>query len=393
MPNEEKIARLRSELDGLRDPDFGFIRAGRPRYDRLFGRDSLIVAWQRLEREPRIAVATLRILASMQGRINDPINEEAPGKILHEWSPTKVPWVRWTFPYYGSVDATPLYVLVACWTIKRTGDKKLADEFWPAVRKACGWMTTVMAADRQGFLSYTPSNPLGLKHLGWKDSWDLGPAWPTAMVEVQGYAYAALLAAAALACGRDAKLAASWRQRAEELRREFNRRFWMKEKRTCALAVHGGGQIYPAVTSNPGHLLFTGILDAKPVPALVRRLFEKDLFTPYGLRTLSSAERNFQADAYHRGSVWPHDNWIVSEGLRVLGYKKERLLIKKALLAADDALGKTPELFAVSRAGQIALIPNTQYPQAWASAGLLNLLDSSLSARTALRIGPSSGRG
>ncbi len=393
MAYEEKIARLRGELNDLRDRDFGFIRAGRPRYDRLFGRDSLIVAWQRLELEPRIAVDTLRVLASMQGRVNDPVNEEAPGKILHEWSPTKVPWVRWTFPYFGSVDATPLFVLVACWTVRRTKDDKLAAEFWPWVRRACGWMTAAMAADRHGFLSYAPTNPLGLKHEGWKDSWDLGPAWPTAMVEVQGYAYASLLAAAVLARGRDAKLAAAWRRRAGELRREFNRRFWLKEKKTCALAVHGGGQVYPAVTSNPGHLLFTGILDGKRVPAQVRRLFEKDLFTPFGLRTLSSSERDFQADAYHKGSVWPHDNWVISEGLRVLGYKKERRLIKEALLAADTALGRLPELFAVSRAGAVAAIPNAQYPQAWASGALLNLLDSSLSARTALRIGPSSGRG
>lgn len=393
MAHEEKIARLRGELDSLRDPDFGFIRAGRPRYDRLFGRDSLIVAWQRLEREPQIAVATLRVLASMQGRVNDPVNEEAPGKILHEWAPTKVPWVRWSFPYYGSVDATPLFVLVACWTISRTGDKDLADELWPAVRKACGWLTSVMADDSRGFLSYAPTNPLGLKHLGWKDSWDLGPAWPTALVEVQGYAYAALTEAASLARGRDAGLVSSWSRRAKELRQEFNRRFWLKEKNTCALAVHGGGLLYKAVTSNPGHLLFTGILDVKRVPVLVRRLFAKDLFTPFGLRTLSSAERDFQADAYHKGSIWPHDNWVISEGLRVLGYKKERLLVREALLAADDALGQTPELFAVSRNGAIAAIPNAQYPQAWASGALLNLLDSSLNARTALRIRPSSGRG
>jgi len=393
MAYEEKIARLQAELDSLRDPDFGFIRAGRPRYDRLFGRDSLIVAWQRLEREPQIAVVTIRILASMQGKVNDPINEEAPGKILHEWSPTTVPWARWSFPYYGSVDATPLFVLVACWAVGRTGDKRLADEFWPHIRAACGWMTAVMAADGGGFLSYFPTNPLGLKHQGWKDSWDLGPAYPTAIVEAQGYAYAALLHAAGLADSRDRELAAGWRRTAAELRRRFNRHFWVKEKKTCALAVHGRGLIYGAVTSNPGHLLFTGILDKSRASVLVKRLFQDDLFTPYGIRTLSVDEPDFSSDAYHKGSVWPHDNWVISEGLRVCGFTKERGLVKNALLATYNKLGKMPELFAVSRAGDIAEITHAQYPQAWATAALLNLLDSSSNARKALRILPPSGRG
>lgn len=392
MACEEKIARLQAELDSLRDPDLGYIRAGRPRFDRLFGRDSLIVAWQRLEREPQIAVATIRILASMQGRVNDPINEESPGKILHEWSPAAVPWVRWSFPYYGSVDATPLFVLVACWTAARLRDRRLAEEFWPFIRSACGWLMTSLAADKEGFLSYFPTNPLGLKHQGWKDTFDLGPAYPTAVVEAQGYAYSALLHAAALAQKRDPELAAGWRRAASGLRQRFNRRFWVREKMTCALAVHGRGLVYDAVTSNPGHLLFTGILDGKRLPSLVRRLFRGDMFTRYGLRTLSTDEPDFSSDAYHKGSVWPHDNWIFSEGLRVCGFRKERELIKKALLAAHEKLGRLPELFAVSRGGAISELPTATYPQAWASGALLNLLDSSLNAKKALPILPSSGR-
>ncbi len=388
----EKIAALQAELDVLRDPDFGYIRAGLPRYGRLFGRDSLIVAWQRLEREPQIAVNTLRLLASLQGRVTDPINEEAPGKILHEWSPSPVPWVRWTFPYFGSVDATPLFVLVASWTAARLKDAKLADELWPAVRKACGWIAACLETDKMGLLSYFPTNPQGLKHQGWKDSWTLGPSYPAAVVEVQGYAYSALLHAAVWADARDPQLAGYWRTRAGELRRQFNRLFWIKEHDNCALAIQGGGTAYVADASNPGHLLFTGILDDARVPVLVERLFQPDLFTPYGLRTLSSDEPDFEADDYHKGSVWPHDNWIFSEGLRALGYAKERGRIRDALLKAYDALGGLPEHFAVSRAGQIAAIPSAQRPQAWAAGGLLNLLDSSLDAGTALRILPPSSR-
>ncbi len=388
MEHPEKIASLQAELDSLRDPDFGYIRAGLPRYGRLFGRDSLIVAWQRLEREPEIAVKTLRLLASLQGRVNDPINEEAPGKILHEWSPSPVPWVPWTFPYYGSVDATPLFVLVAAWTISRLKDEALTAELWPAVRKACGWIAACLETDQLGLLSYSPSNPLGLRHHGWKDTANVGPVYPTAMVEVQGYAYSALLHGAALADQRDPGLAGRWRDRAGSLKRQFNRLFWLKEHDNCALAVHGGGQIYAVDSSNPGHLLFTGILDEEYRPRLIKRLFRSDLFTAYGLRTLSTDDPSFGADEYHRGSVWPHDNWIFSEGLRALGFDRERGRVKAALLKAYDALGGMPEHYAVSRAGQIAAISSSARPQAWAAGGLLNLLDSSLNKKTALRILP-----
>src|SRR5512142_8766 len=153
MGQETRISRLRRELDAMRDPELGYVRTSLPRFDRLFGRDSLIVSWQRLEREPAIAVATLRLLASMQAAATDREHEEEPGKILHEWAPQPVPWVRWTFPYYGSVDATPLFVVVAAWTVARTGDAALRERLWPHVKRALAWVSATMDADPRGFLT------------------------------------------------------------------------------------------------------------------------------------------------------------------------------------------------------------------------------------------------
>lgn len=392
MDNATRQKRLQQELDSLRDPALGYVRAGRPRYERLFGRDSLVVAWQRLEREPEIAVATLRLLASMQGRKENPTSEEEPGKILHEWAPERVPWVRWDFPYYGSVDATPLFVLLAAWTRHRLDDPAPSQELWPSVKAACGWIVEKIIHDPNGFLSYAPANPEGLRHQGWKDGRDLGPApYPVAIVEAQGYAYSALIHAADCAAETEPDLAALWRQTAQALRSDFNEAFWLPEEKTYALAIQGDGSPCRAVTSNPGHLLFTGIVEENRLPLLVERLSAEDLWTPYGIRTLSAEDRAFKADSYHHGSIWPHDNWIISEGLRALGYTKERARLRDALLAADDGLGKTPELFAV-HLGKLEAIPFAQYPQAWSSGALLNLLDSSLDERTALRILPPSAR-
>ncbi|HTK04281.1 MAG TPA: amylo-alpha-1,6-glucosidase [Candidatus Eisenbacteria bacterium] len=389
MEMSERLKLLKDELDAMRDPKLGYIRASLPRFDRLFGRDSLIVSWQRLEREPSIAVATLRLLASMQATEDDPEHESEPGKIVHEWAPEPVPWVRWTFPYYGSVDAPPLFVIVAAWTVKRLGDAALEKELWPHVKAALAWVAKTMDEDPRGFLTYDPRAAVTLLHQGWKDSGNLGPKPPVAIVEAQGYAYSAFLHAAEWADRHDPMLAADWRGRAAKLKHFFNDEFWLRGSRYCALAIEGDGMPYRAVASNPGHLLFTGILDKERADAVVERLFAPDLWTRFGIRTLSDREPDFSAPAYHKGSIWPHDNWVISEGLRVLGYEKERLRIKEALLAAHDALGIIPELYAY-HLGQLEQIKGAQHPQAWATCGLLNLLDSSQDPKTALPLLPTS---
>ncbi len=389
MKDDDRVKRLRAELEALRDKERGYVRASLPRFDRLFGRDSLIVAWQRLEQEPEIAVTTLRLLASMQGVKDDPEHEEEPGKILHEWAPEPVSWVRWTFPYYGSVDATPLFAIVAAWTVARTGDAALKAELWPHVRAGIEWMTKVMDADPRGLLTYSPRAKTTLLHQGWKDSGNLGPSPPVAIVEAQGYAYSALLHAAAWADALAPELAGQWRGRASRLRGDFDARFWMTEGDFYALAVQGDGSQYRAVSSNPGHLLFTGILERDRAESVIRRLFANDMLTPFGIRTLSEREPDFSAHAYHKGSIWPHDNWIFAEGLRALGYEKERRAVTDALVAADDALGNLPELYAC-HLGQIETIPGAQHPQAWATCAMLNLLDSSLDAGAAIPLLPPS---
>ena len=387
METLARIATLRLELDDLRDPKLGYARASLPRFDRLFGRDSLIVSWQRLEQEPSLAVATLRLLASMQATAEDPEHEAEPGKILHEWAPEKVSWVRWSFPYYGSVDATPLFAIVAAWTVKRTGDAKLEEELWPTVKAGLAWMAKVMDADPRGFLTYDPKAKVTLLHQGWKDSGNLGPKPPVAIVEAQGYAYSAFLHAAVWADKRDAELAAEWRGRAAKLKHFFLEEFWLRGSSYFAMAIEGDGMPYRAVASNPGHLLFTGILDEERADAVVQRLFQPDMWTPYGIRTLSEREPDFSAAAYHKGSIWPHDNWVISEGLRVLGYEEERLRIRDALMKAMDRLEKLPELYAF-HLGQLEDIKGAQHPQAWATCGLLNMLDSSQGPKTALPLLP-----
>lgn len=389
METAERIRVLTAELDALRDPKLGYVRASLPRFDRLFGRDSLIVSWQRLEREPSIAVATLRLLASMQATATDREQEEEPGKILHEWAPERVPWVRWSFPYYGSVDATPLFVIVAAWTARRLGDRKLEDELWPHVKAALAWVAKTMDADERGFLTYDPKAKVTLLHQGWKDSGNLGPRPPVAIVEAQGYAYSAFLHAAVWADRLDPALAADWRARAARLKDAFGRAFWLPASRYFAMAVEGDGTPYAAVSSNPGHLLFTGILDRDQADAVVDRLFAPDLWTPYGIRTLSDREPDFSAAAYHKGSIWPHDNWVIAEGLRALGYEKERARVAEALMLAMDRLEKLPELYAF-HLGQLEDIRGAQHPQAWATCGLLNLLDSSLDPGSSLPILPPS---
>ncbi len=242
MDQDGRIRRLRAELDAMRDPGLGYVRASLPRFDRLFGRDSLIVSWQRLEREPAIAVATLKLLASMQAAKDDAEHEEEPGKILHEWAPAPVPWVRWTFPYYGSVDATPLFVIVAAWTVARTGDQELKAALWPHVKAALGWIAQNMDADPRGLLTYDPRAKTTLLHQGWKDSGNLGPKPPVAIVEAQGYAFAAFLHAAEWAETIEPALADDWRARAGRVRDALEERFWMPGAEYYAMAVQGDGR-------------------------------------------------------------------------------------------------------------------------------------------------------
>jgi len=385
MNLERLRARLAEDVERLRAPE-GYLRAGSPRYFTLFGRDSLISAWQTLRYDPRIAESTLRVLASYQGRRTDPRSEEEPGKILHEHrfdpaSQKELP--DWGFPYYGSVDSTLLFLIVADEYGRHTGDERLAADLWPALLAAHRWMDVHGDLDGDGFIEYQRKNPHGLFHQGWKDgSVDhLRIEPPAAMVEVQGYAVAAHRAFAALAERRgQVELAREARAQAMRVGDALNRSFWMPDAGYYALALDGGKRMRRAITSNPGHLLLMGAVPDDRMAATVSRLFRDDLWTPYGVRTHATSEPDFDPFGYHLGTVWPHDNWFLYRGLRAAGFEREAGRVRDALLRAYEELKGIPELYAVvdDRLIDLSATPKGDTRanplQAWSAGALIDLL-------------------
>jgi glycogen debranching enzyme len=369
--------RARADLARLRTRE-GWLEAGRPRYRRLFGRDACVTGWQVLATDPAVAVASLRALASCQGRVHDPRSDEEPGKIPHE-VPVRPLDVgismvrkrfRWRFPNYSSVDST-LWWLILLGRVA-VGRPEVVDELWPAARAARAWV----GGFGDGLVTYRPGNPHGLQHQGWRDDdfGALGVAPPVALVEVQGYAVAALRAFADLADGReDAAVAAAARAQADHLRDELHERFAWPEEGYYALAIDGAGRPVRLVSSNPGHLLFTGVLAAGSAAAVATRLAEPDLTTAHGLRCHSSEAPGYDPLSYHRGSVWPHDTWIVHEGLRATGQHALADRLRDGVLEACSLLDAIPECWGVVD-GPPVRIARAQPVQAWSAAAVLHLL-------------------
>ncbi len=363
--------------------------AGIPWYVAPFGRDSLIAALQVLPFEPEVARGTLRYLARHQGAVDDPFTDQEPGKILHELrrgelaACREIPFV----PYYGSVDATPLFLVLLAETLRWTGDRALAQELWPAALRALDWLRRTTDADPAGFLRYRRRSPLGLEHQGWKDSRDAvmhrsgEPARPPiALVEVQGYLYAALRGAAevAEACG-EGGLAAELRARAARLRERFEAEFWMEEEGYYALALDGEGRRCEVVSSNPGHCLWAGIVSPARAGRVAARLMAEDLFTGWGIRTLSSRERLYNPMSYHNGSVWPHDTALAAVGMQRYRFAEPFLTLTTCLFEAALQFegARLPELFC-GFPRQPGYGP-TRYPvacspQAWAAGVPFQLL-------------------
>jgi len=387
----EKIEhRLRQDIEKLRSSK-GYLNAGYPRYNTLFGRDTIISAWQILKIDPSIAQATLLILSEYQGEAIDQKSEEEPGKILHEhrFDPkeqAKIP--EWKFPYYGSIDSTPLYIILAAKYLKTTNDIAFISKIWENIRAAFNWIITYGDKDRDGYIEYQRINPHGLFHQGWRDSREdhLKIKPPVAIVEAQGYVYATYhsLAYIAQRLNKNNDLIREAVERAEKLKKKFNKDFWVEEEKYFALALDGEEKQKKVVSSNPGHLLFTRIVDEDKLNYMVKRLFQPDLWTPYGTRTQSAKDPDFDPYSYHLGSVWPHDNWIIYKGLQKLGYHRQAEKIKQALLRAYRKLNKIPELYtAVNNEivdlsmpikGVYQVLANPL--QAWASAGLLEMITS-----------------
>ena len=370
----------------------GFLNAGLPKYNRLFARDALISAWQLLEKNPGIAQATLEILSQLQGKVINDEREEEPGKIIHETDLKKNwhPEGYFPFPYFGSVDSTPLFLILFSFYYKKTKNKKFLDLHWENILMALNWMEEYGDKDKDLFLEYQRKNPKGLFHQGWKDSFEdhLKIEPPVAMVEVQGYQYLALQEISDLAeMRKDFDLAKKLRERAKILKEEFNKKFWMESldlssslsafrpsyEKYFALALNGKKKQRKAITSNPGHLLFTGIIEDNKIDFVVKRLFQPDLWTSFGIRTHSTKEPDFNSKSYHLGSIWPHDNWIIAQGLQKLGFKEEYQKIKTALFSVYQELGFLPEYYGLENQ-KIVLLPEFCYPQAWATGALVNFL-------------------
>ncbi|HUW71730.1 MAG TPA: amylo-alpha-1,6-glucosidase [Candidatus Humimicrobiaceae bacterium] len=394
MRSEGEIKKqLLKEIKTLKDRK-GFLKAGIPRFERLFGRDSLISAWQLLDWNPGIAKATLEILSHLQGEVINNEREEEPGKILHETDLEKNrhPEGHFPFPYYGSIDSTPLYLIVFSFYFKKTRDRRFLESRWENILMALNWMTEYGDKDKDYFLEYQRKNPKGLFHQGWKDGFEdrLKIEPPSALVEVQGYQYLALKKIADLAeIRKDFELAKKLRKRAEILKEEFNKKFWMETldlssslsglkasyEKYFALALDGKKKQRKAITSNPGHLLFTGIIQDNKIDSVVKRLFQEDMWTSFGIRTHSTKEPDFDPKSYQLGSIWPHDNWIIAQGLKNLGRKSEYRKIKNAILLAEEKIGYLPEFYGVID-GKITLAMEKTvcYPQAWALGALLDFL-------------------
>ena len=366
--------------------------AGIPYFACPFGRDAIITSLFLLPYYPEYAAGTLRLFASIQGRRNDPKSEEEPGKIPHEFrlgelaQSGKVPFG----PYYGTVDATPLYVALAGEYLRWTGDKELIEEIRPNLTRAVEWILDKL---REGYITYVPGI-LGNK--GWKDSRDAIvdeegklPKPPIALVEVQGYAYWALKLAGKLELTElDSKMLL---REAEGLRRRFNRDFWVDGY--YALALDGDGKALRVVSSNMGHLLLTGIAEHEEETA--ERLFKADMLSRYGIRTLSSKEKAYNPFSYHRGSVWPHDNALIALGLARIGRTDLAKELAERILGAAKLMPEKelPELY--SGLDELAPVPRANSPQAWSAASVFALVTASLGmeAGEELTIKPAEGVG
>lgn len=383
---ERTMRRSYDDLGALRiedpnHPDRVVVAAGAPWFMTLFGRDSLWASEMSLPIDPSLALGTLQTLADRQGRIVDPISEEEPGKILHEvrLDVSSALALGGKATYYGSVDATPLFVMVLG-SVSRWGfAADTIAALLPHADRALEWIQKYGDKDGDGFVEYERLNNRGLINQGWKDSWDginfangSMPEPPIALCEVQAYVYGAYAARAWMAydAGDDA-LGNEYADLMVQLKKRFNEEFWMPERGYYAVALDGKKRQVDACASNMGHCLWLGLVDEDKAPSVVKHLMSPEMFSGWGVRTLATDMGAYNPASYHNGSVWPHDNAIIAAGLLRYGFVDEAQRISTALLeAAEFSGGRLPELFCGFSREQFAVplpYPTACSPQAWAS--------------------------
>ncbi len=371
-------------------PDSALPAAGLPWFMTIFGRDSIFTSLQALPFTSELAATTLLALAERQGTRIDDFRDEDPGRILHElrYGEMTAFEERPHSPYYGSADATPLFVVLLDEYERWTGDGKLVGYLEHAARAALNWIDEFADLQGNGYVSYqTRNEKTGLENQCWKDSWDSIcyrngelPGFPRATCELQGYAYDAKVRGARLArqVWHDPALADRLEKEAADLKRRFNRDFWVEDGEYFAVAIDTDGRRVDSLTSNNGHLLWSGIVEQSKARAIARHLLGPRLFSGWGVRTLAEGQARYNPVGYHVGTVWPFDNSFIAWGLRRYGFREEAAAVAAGILeAAEIFQGRLPEAFAGyprSATKYPVRYPTACSPQAWSAGAPLLLL-------------------
>lgn len=381
------LARTETDLAALRifdpsSPEIPAIAAGAPWFMALFGRDSLLTSSMTLAMTPDLAAGTLRALAHYQGRVVDPLTEEQPGRIVHElrFGADEALALGGSDRYFGSIDATPLFVVVLGQLVRWGLDRAVLEELLPAADRALEWIAVYGDRDGDGLVEYERSTDRGLRNQGWKDSVDginfadgtLAEP-PIALVEVQAYVYAAYRARARLAAmSNDPAANRYWEDQAEAVKRRINQLFWLPDAGYYAVGLDADKRPIDSLTSNIGHVLWAGAADGDKAALVAERLLSPELFSGYGIRTLATSMAAYNPVSYHNGSVWPHDTALAVAGLVRYGHRGHARRVAAGLIdAAAYFSGRLPELFCgfdkSAYRGPVPY-PTSCSPQAWASA-------------------------